>query len=252
MRHLFIAGDLSQAPKPHDETSAWPEPRSEYLHGLAAEIEDARRTEVANGGRFRMAFAIVSVVALILPLGAFADQVGNLGRRDDSAEIALVDDDDDDDDTGGGGGTDDDTGTGGGYDTDDDTGTDDGGYDTDDDTRGGGTNTNSPGGQHTGGPGVGTNTNTPGGADNPTPPGDGGGDETDNGDVGPAVTPAAPTPPGNEGGGGENDDTDAGRGGGNGNGNGGVNGNGGGNGNDGGNGNGNGNGGGDRGGDDTD
>jgi hypothetical protein len=94
---------------------AWPEPPEEFVHQLADEIGESRRPAPDGGRRFRLSFALVAAVALLLPLAAFADQAGdNLARREDSAEVELVATDDDDD--GGGGGDDSETSVAGAYD----------------------------------------------------------------------------------------------------------------------------------------
>jgi len=186
LRHLFVVSDMKERLK-RPERAVWPEPPSEFLHQLADEIREDRRPASTSSGRmFKIAFALVATVALLLPLGAFADQAGdNLARREDDVMFQLVESDDDDDDSDDGDGTDD-GGVGGAYDaTDDDTDDAGGAYDTGDDTD---TQSESGAGSDSAS-GAGGAGGAAGGGDS-----DSGGGSDDGGAVVPAPVPTAETP----------------------------------------------------------
>jgi hypothetical protein len=103
VRHLRIVGEVSKALKRPGGEPAWPEPSEDFVHQLSEDITELRRP-APRGGRFKLSFALIGAVALLLPLAAFADQAGdNLARRDDAVDVQLVATDDD----GTGGGDDD-------------------------------------------------------------------------------------------------------------------------------------------------
>jgi hypothetical protein len=140
----------------------WPKPRTEFLNSLADEVRETRKQ--ARFSRFRLALVLGVLVALLLPLAAFADRspAGDTTRDTITAVVSYLQantvgtasvnsrsDDDDDDGGGGGGGDDDDDGGGGGGGgggDDDDDGGGGGDDDDDDDYRGGGGDDDDDGG----------------------------------------------------------------------------------------------------------
>jgi hypothetical protein len=99
----------------------WPEPRTEFLNSLADNVQEAR-SRPSRFRELRLALVMAVVVALLVPLAAFAGRGPATGARDTvKAVISAVSDkstpsrdagrgghDDDDDDNGGHGYYDDD------------------------------------------------------------------------------------------------------------------------------------------------
>jgi hypothetical protein len=182
VRHLRIVSNMTRALNRSGGEAAWPEPPEEFVHQLADEIGERRRPAPDGGRRFRLSFALVAAVALLLPLAAFADQAGdNLARRDDSVEVELVATDDDDDGGGGGGGDDSETSVAGAYDV------------------GGDSESESSGhvGEYDDGGGDDSESDDDGAAQAPAPPApvDAGGDDSDSGSDDGAAAAQTPLPP---------------------------------------------------------